>query len=179
MLSSPTKYQIVFLNSFPFDCYVIPLLLLGALTSPRARFQRVNDEKTRKNRRFFVRLPTIAHNTRPVVSTSGFRRSPGPPLSGNGRGIVPAHHHGHQNGQQVWCLFRRFFLACNPVVRRDDTEQILTRWWRPVASSEALDPLHQAMYAALHRRIITAVNTSRNSGVLLCIVDFNIDHNSR
>ncbi len=180
MLSSPTKYRIVFLNSFPFDWYVIPLLLLGALTTPCAPFQRVEDEKTRKNRRFFVRLPTIACNTRLVASTSGFHCSPaGPPLSGNARGIVPAHHHGHQNGQQVWCFLCCFFLACGPVVRRDDTERILARWRRPVASSEALDPLHRAMYAALHRGIIAAVKTSRNGGVLFCIVDFSIGHNSR
>ncbi len=52
MLSYPTKYQIVFLNSYPFDWYVILLLLLGALMSPRAPFQRVDNEKTRKNWRF-------------------------------------------------------------------------------------------------------------------------------
>ncbi len=179
MLFSPNKYQIVSLNSFPFDWYVIPPLLLGALTSPRAPFQRVNDEKTWKNRCFFVRLPTIAHNTRPVVSTSGFCCSPGLPLSGDACGIVPAHHHGHRNGRQVWCSFCCFFLACNPIVRRDDTEQILTQWWRPVASNEALDPLHRAMYMALHRRIIAAVETSRNGGVLFCFVDFDIDHNRR
>ncbi len=179
MLSSPTKYQIVFLSSFPFDWYVIPLLLLGALTSPRAPFQQVDDEKTRKNRRFFVQLPTIACNTCPVASNSGFPCSPGPPLLGNTCGIVPAHHHGHQNGQQVWCFFRRFFLACDPVVCRDDMEQILTRWRRLVASSETLDPLHWGKYAAMHRRIIAAAKTSCNGGVLFRIVDFDIDHNSR
>ncbi len=179
MLSSPTKYQIFFLNFFSFDWYVIPLLLLGALTSPCAPFQRVDDEKTRKNRRLFVQLPTIARNTCPVASTSGPLCSPGPPLLGNVCSIVPAHHHSHQNGQQVWCSFCWFFLACNPVVRRDDTEQILARWWCPVASSEALDPLHWAMYAALHRCIIAAVKTSHSGGVLFCIIDFDIDHNSR
>ncbi len=179
MLSSPTKYQIVFLNSFPFDWYVIPILLLGALTSPRAPFQRVKDEKTQKNWCFFVRLPTIARNTCPVLSTSGFHCSPGPPLLGDACGIVPVHHHGHRNGQQVWCFFCRFFLSCNPVVCRDDTEQILAQWQHPVASSEALDPLHWAMYAALHRCIIAAVEMSCNGGVLFPIIDFNIDHNSR
>jgi hypothetical protein len=147
--------------------------------SPCAPFQQVNDEKTWKKRRFFVQLPTIARNTCPVASTSVFHCSPGPPLLGNVCGIVPAHHHSHQNGQQVWCFFCRFFLACNPVVRWDDTEQILTRWWRPVASIETLDPLHWAMYRALHRRIIAAVKTSRNGGVLFCIVDFDINHNCR
>jgi hypothetical protein len=41
------------------------------------------------------------------------------------------------------------------------------------------DPLHQAMYAALQRRIITAIKTSHNGGVLFHIVDFDINHNSR
>ncbi len=44
VLASPTKYQIIFLNSFPFDWCFIPLLLLGALTSPCAPFQWVDDE---------------------------------------------------------------------------------------------------------------------------------------
>ena len=56
---------------------------------------------------------------------------------------------------------------------------ILAQWQRPVASSEALDPLHWVMYAALHRRIIAAVKMSRKGGVLFCIVNFDIDHNSR
>jgi hypothetical protein len=98
---------------------------------------------------------------------------------GDLHGIVPAHHHGHQNGQQVWCSFCHFFLACDPIVCRDDMEKILARWRCPVASSEALDPLHWAMYAALHRRIIAAVKMSCNGGVLFCIVDFDIDHYSR
>jgi hypothetical protein len=67
-------------------------------------------------------------------------------------------------------LFLLFF-SC----RWDDTERILAQWWHPVASSEALAPLHQAMYAPLHWRIIAAVKTSRNGGVLFCIVDFGIN----
>jgi hypothetical protein len=158
---------------------MIPLSLLGALTSPRAPFQQVDDEKTGKTGVFLsdcLLLPTIlAQWHQPVASVVALD-----PLYQVMRAVfVPAHHHGHQNGQQVWCSFRCFFLACNPVVRRDDTEQILARWRRPVDSSEALDPLHWVMYRALHRRIIAAVETSCNGGVLFCIVDFDIDHNSR
>ncbi len=110
VLSSPTKYQIIFLNSFPFDWYVIPLLLLGALTSPCAPFQQVNNKKTQKNRRFFVRLPTIACNTCLVASTSGFCRSSGPPLLKDARGIVPVHHHSHEMASKYGALFVVFFL---------------------------------------------------------------------
>ncbi len=69
-------------------------------------------------------------------------------------------------------LFSSFFLACNPVVRQDDTEQILARWWHPVASNEALDPLPWAMYAALHRRIIAAVELGWVEVHLILINDF-------
>ncbi len=72
MLSSPTKYQIVFLNYFPFDWYVIPLLLLRALMSLCAPFQQVDDEKTRKNWCFLsdcLLLPAIlAQWHQPVAS---------------------------------------------------------------------------------------------------------------
>ncbi len=115
MLSSPTKYQIVFLNYFPFDWYVIPLLLLGALTSPRALFQRVDNEKTRKNRCFFVQLPTIAHNTCPVASISGFHHSPGPPLSGN----VPVSYRrtttAIEMASKYGAFFVIFFLHATPL----------------------------------------------------------------
>ncbi len=37
---------------------------------------------------------------------------------------------------------------------------ILARWRRPVASSEALDLLHQVMHAVTYRRIATAIKTA-------------------
>ena len=39
-----------------------------------------------------------------MAAFSGFYESPRPPSSGDVRGIVPAHCHGHRNGLQ-----RRFF----------------------------------------------------------------------
>ncbi len=36
-------------------------------------------------------------------------------LSGNARGIKLGHHHGHQNGQHVWCFFCLFFLHATPL----------------------------------------------------------------
>jgi hypothetical protein len=81
---------------------------------------------------FFCSIAYYHREYLPNASTSDFRRSPGPPLSANARGIVPAHHHGHQNGQQVWCFFCLFFLECDPVVRRDDMERILARWQRSI-----------------------------------------------
>jgi hypothetical protein len=36
---------------------------------------------------------------------------------------------------------------------------ILAQWWRPVASSEALDLLHWAMHAVTYRGIAIAIKT--------------------
>ena len=45
------------------------------------------------------------------------------------------------------------------------SERVLARWWHPVASSEALDPLHRAMRAVSYRRITMAIETARKVGV--------------
>jgi hypothetical protein len=79
----------------------MPLLLLGVLTSPLALFQWVDNEKTWENLENFVRLLTVGSNMCPVASTSGFHHSPD--------GIVPAHCHSHQNGQQVRCFLSFYF----------------------------------------------------------------------
>jgi hypothetical protein len=47
-------------------------------------------------------------------------------------------------GMSYWCLL----------------EWVLARWWHPVASSEALDLLYQAMRAVLYRRTAAAINTT-------------------
>ncbi len=44
---------------------------------------------------------------------------------------------------------------------------ILTRWWRPVASSEALNLLHWAMHAVMYRRI--ASHGHQNGQLCRCI----------
>jgi hypothetical protein len=41
--------------------------------------------------------------------------------------------------------------------RWGNTAQVLARWWHPVASSEALDVLHQGMRPALYRCIAMAI----------------------
>jgi hypothetical protein len=43
-------------------------------------------------------------------------------------------------GTLFYCLF-----AYDLVVGRGNMVQILAQWWRPVASSKALDPLQRAM----------------------------------
>jgi hypothetical protein len=47
------------------------------------------------------------------------------------------------------------------------SEKILARWQRPVASSEALDLLHQAMCAVTYRRIAMAIKMATFLGVFV------------
>jgi hypothetical protein len=44
---------------------------------------------------------------------------------------------------------------------------ILTHWWRPVASSEALDLLHWAMHAVMCRRIAIAIKMANFADVFV------------
>ncbi len=142
MLAIQTKYQIIFFNSFPFDWYVIPLLLLGALSSPQHPFQLVDNEKTRKNPEFTCPNTVIGCNTCPEASTSGFLHSPGPPPLGTALGIIPVLHHGQQNSQQVWCFYCRFFCSWSHHPQGRYGANI----WPMMASSGfewSLNPLHQ------------------------------------
>jgi hypothetical protein len=45
---------------------------------------------------------------------------------------------------------------------------ILAQWWRLVASSEALDLLHQAMCAVLYQCTATAIKMASKVGLFLC-----------
>ncbi len=45
-------------------------------------------------------IDAIGASARPMVAFSGFYESHEPPPSGDARGIVLPHRHGHQNGQQ-------------------------------------------------------------------------------
>ncbi len=44
---------------------------------------------------------------------------------------------------------------------------ILARWQRPVASSEALDLLHQVMHAVTYRRIAMAIKMASFAGIFV------------
>ncbi len=57
------------------------------------------------------------------------------------------------------CLF-----ACCSGGRWGDTEQVVARWQRPVASEVALDMPHQAMRSVLLRRIRKAFKMGHNGG---------------
>ncbi len=61
------------------------------------------------------------------------------------------------------CLF-----ACCPGGRWGDTEQVVTRCRRPVASQVALDMPHWAMLSVLLRRIRKAFKTGPDGGAFIC-----------
>jgi hypothetical protein len=81
---------------------------------------------------------------------SGSYESPGPPPSGDARGIVPPR-----------CV------ECRPGGRRGDTERVVARWWRSVASGEALVMLHRAMRSVSHWRTAMAIEMARDGGTFV------------
>jgi hypothetical protein len=78
--------------------------------------------------------------------------------------IVPVHCRSHQNGQQSWSIFLSSFCLLLPWWRLGNTEQVVARWWRPVASGVALDMLHQAMPSVLLQRIRKTFKMGCNEG---------------
>jgi hypothetical protein len=54
-----------------------------------------------------------------------------------------------------YCLF-----ACCPGGCWGDTEQVVARWWHPVASGVALDMPHWAMPSVLLQRTAVAIETA-------------------
>ena len=51
--------------------------------------------------------------------------------------------------------------------RRGDTERVVARWRRPVASSEALAMLHWVMSFVLHRCTAMAIEIARDGGAFV------------
>ncbi len=52
------------------------------------------------------------------------------------------------------------FACCCPGSRWGNMEQVVTQWWRPVASGVALDMLHRAMPSVLLQRTAVAIKTA-------------------
>ena len=102
-----------------------------------------------------------------MVVFSGLYESPGPPPSGDARGIVPLHRDHHQNGHQSGYILHYRCVDCRPGGRRGDTERVVARWRRSVASGEALVMLHQAMRSVLHRRTAMTIEMARDGGTFV------------
>ncbi len=93
--------------SYPY-CYQGPWRHLEPL------FSGPTMKKLGKKQCFFVSLPTIRHNTCPMVVFSGILQSPRPPPLGNVRGYVPAHRHGHQFSHLLRCICWLLFVCLLP-----------------------------------------------------------------
>ncbi len=113
-LAPPCKCSITSSLSFRLVWYVTPLLVNGVLTSSDSLFQQVDHEKKHKNTAYAWPIATISRNTCSIVASSGFYQSPGPSPLGNLCDIVPAHHHGHQHGQQSWSISSLLFSLLLP-----------------------------------------------------------------
>ena len=74
-----------------------------------------------------------------MAAFSGFYKSHGSTPSGDARGIVSVHRHGHRNGQQSGHILHRCFVFCRPGSRRGDTEQLVAQWRHLVAFMKAQD----------------------------------------
>ncbi len=77
----------------------------------------------------------------------------------------------------VGVLFECCFVDCHPGGRWDDTERVVARCWRPVASGVALDMLYRVMPSVLLRRTSVVVETAGGRGHLFGITNFVIDNN--
>ncbi len=67
-----------------------------------------------------------------------------------------------KNIKQNWCWHVPFMLL----------EQVLARWWHPLAFSEALDPLHRPIHAVSYHHIAMAIEMASFVGVFVdcCIL---------
>jgi len=64
-------------------------------------------------------------------------------------------------------MFHYCWVDCRPGGRWGDTERVLARWQRPVASSKALVMLHWEMCSVSHRRTTMAIEIAHNGGAFV------------
>jgi len=64
-------------------------------------------------------------------------------------------------------MFHYCWVDCRPGGRRGDTERVVARWQRPVASGEALVMLHRVIRSALHRCTAMAIKIARDGGAFI------------
>jgi hypothetical protein len=103
-----------------------------------------------------------------MAAFSGFYESHGPPSLVDASGIVPAHRHGHRNGQQSEHILHHCFVFCRQGGHWGDTERVVAWWQRLVAFMKAVDLLHQAMLAVFHRHTAMAIEMASDGGTFVC-----------
>ena len=111
----------------------------------------------------------IRASARPMAAFSDFYGygSHGPTPSGNARGIVPAHHHGHRNGQKSGHILHLRFVCCRPGGRQGNTEPVVPRWQHLVAFMKALVMLHLMMPHVPRQRLRAAIKMAYNGGAFV------------
>ena len=68
----------------------------------------------------------------------------------------------------IFCIIAVLIVDCRPGGRRGDTERVVARWRRSVASGEALVMLHRVMRSVLHRRTDMAIEMVHRGGAFIC-----------
>jgi hypothetical protein len=70
----------------------------------------------------------------------------------------------HKVGVFIHCCL----VECHPGIHWSDTEQVVARWQRPMASNMALDILHRAMPHELLQYLRMAIKMACNGGAFVC-----------
>jgi hypothetical protein len=97
---------------FPLICHTPSKFVSHPAWSRHLRqLKLLNDSKFAALRR---PLYNIGASAWPMAAFSGFYESHGPTPSGDALGIVPAHRHGHRNGQQSGHILHFRFVFCHP-----------------------------------------------------------------
>ncbi len=73
-----------------------------------------------------------------------------------------------KTASKVRVFLHHCFICCCPDSCWGDTEQVVAKWRRPVASGIALDMLHWGMCFVLHRRTAMAIKMTCNGGTFVC-----------
>jgi hypothetical protein len=167
ILNPPTNYILTLIKPFSFVWYVVPILKTGAPASTRDLFLRVDNEKHQKNRHshvlFMLSDIILAQWQRPVASSEALDLLHQAMNAVTYRRIAMAIKTASKVGVLVDCCL----FACCPGGRRGNTEQVVARWWRPVASEVALDMPHWGMPSILPWSTTMAIKMAKNRGAFV------------
>jgi hypothetical protein len=167
---TPLTNYILFIKPFSFVSYVISLLKTGFLASTHdlfLRFWQWKHEKKTKNCCSYVRCILLgiilARWRHPVASSEALDLLNWAMCMVMYRRIAMAIKMASFAGVFVDCCL----YACCPGGRWGNTEQVVVRCRRPVASGVALDMLHWAMPSVLLWRTAVAIETAGGWGAFV------------
>ncbi len=171
ILTLPTNYILTLVKPFSFVWYVIPLLKTGAFASTSYLFQHVDDEKHRKIPAYPCPIYAIGSNTHPMGSQVASSEA----LDLLHWAICAVLYRRTaatiKMASKAGPFFCRCFVCCCPGRRWGNTEQVVARWQRPVASGVALDMPHWEP-SVLLRRICKAFKTGHDRSAFWCYCQF-------